>query len=51
MPSATQHAKHCDQMQDAREELLEVMMPLEDAPEGDEVAASIQGDTPLNENQ
>ena len=36
---------------DTREEFLEVMMPLEDAPEGDEVAASIQGDTPLNENQ
>ena len=36
---------------DAREELLEVMMPLEDAPGGDEVAASIQGDTPLNRNQ
>ena len=27
------------------------MMPLEDAPEGDEVAASIQGNTPLTENQ
>ena len=35
----------------AREELLEVMMPLEDAPEGDEVVASIQGDTPLTKNQ
>ena len=35
---------------DAREELLEVMMPLEDAPGGDEVAASIQGNTPLNKN-
>ena len=36
---------------DAREELLEMMMPLEDAPEGDEVVASIQGDTPLTTNQ
>ena len=36
---------------DVREELLELMMPLEDAPEGDEVATSIQGDTPLTENQ
>ena len=36
---------------DAREELQEVMMPLEDTLEVDEVAASIQGDTPLNENQ
>ena len=36
---------------DAREELLEVMMPLEDALEGDEVVASIQGDTPLTKNQ
>ena len=36
---------------DVRKELLELMMPLEDVPEGDEVAASIQGNTPLTENQ
>ena len=36
---------------EAREELLEVMMPSEDAPGGDEVMASIQGETPLNKNQ
>ena len=36
---------------DEREELLELVMPLEDVPEGDEVPASIQGDTPLTENQ
>ena len=35
---------------DVREELLELMMPLDDVPEGDEVAASIQGDMPLTEN-
>ena len=28
---------------DVREELLKLMMPLEDVPEGDEVAVSIQG--------
>ena len=36
---------------EAREELLEVMMPLEDAPGGDEVTVSIQGETPLKKNQ
>ena len=36
---------------DEREELLELVMPLEDTPEGDEIVTSIQGDTPLTENQ
>ena len=36
---------------DEREELLELVMPLEDAPQGDGIAASIQGDTLLTENQ
>ena len=36
---------------EAREELLEVMIPLEDVPGGDEVMVSIQGETPLNKNQ
>ena len=34
---------------DEREELLEAMMPLEDAPAGDDVAESIQGDTPFKQ--
>ena len=36
---------------DAREELLEVLMPLEDAPGSDEAMASIQGETSLNRDQ
>ena len=36
---------------DAWEELLEVLMPLEDAPGSDETMASIQGKTPLNRDQ
>ena len=36
---------------DAWEELLEILMPLEDAPGTDEAMASIQGETPLNRDQ
>ena len=36
---------------DAPEELLEVLMPLEDAPGSEETMASIQGETPLNRDQ
>ena len=36
---------------DTREELLEVLMPLEEAPTDEETMASIQGDTPLDRDQ
>ena len=36
---------------DAHEELLEVLMPLEDAPTEEEVMASIEGETQLDMNQ
>ena len=36
---------------DAREELLEVLMPLEEVPAEEEAMASIQGETPLNRDQ
>ena len=36
---------------DARKEMLEMVMLLEDAPEGEEVVASIEGDTPLMDGQ
>ena len=36
---------------DEREEMLELVMPLEDAPGGEEVVASIEGDAPLMDSQ
>ena len=36
---------------DEREEMLEMVMPLENAPEGEEVVTSIEGNTPLTDSQ
>ena len=34
-----------------REEILEMVMPLEDTPEGEEMVMSIEGNTPLTDSQ